>query len=171
MRTAIVAALFAIGAPTFAMEDRLLTDFDKTTMQWYSVNDGVMGGRSSGSFQVTDGKLRFSGVLNTNGGGFASIRTRSRDLKLGGTMKSSRKLAPAPSMSSIEVSASGGGAGQHSLTMPRVIRHYGIEEKCLMTICNCTCICTVHEHKCTIPCTPLTPAYCAFSPALAAVAR
>ena len=85
MRTAIVAALFAIGAPTFAMEDRLLTDFDKTTMQWYSVNDGVMGDRSSGSLQVTDGKLRFSGVLNTNGGGFASIRTRSRDLKLGGT--------------------------------------------------------------------------------------
>jgi len=41
---------------------------------WYSVNDNVMGGRSLGSFDFTDNALRFKGEINTNGGGFASIR-------------------------------------------------------------------------------------------------
>jgi hypothetical protein len=43
---------------------------------WYPVNDGVMGGRSEGKMSLTDGDLVFEGVLNTNGGGFASIRRR-----------------------------------------------------------------------------------------------
>jgi hypothetical protein len=75
------------AAPAVTAEDRVLTDFGSKGMplQWFSVNDGVMGGRSSGSFRVVDGVLRFTGVLNTNGGGFASIRTRSTDLGLGGT--------------------------------------------------------------------------------------
>lgn len=54
----------------------LLTDFsDSGDPAWFVVNDGVMGGRSSGDFRIDDGVLRFSGSTNTNGGGFASIRS------------------------------------------------------------------------------------------------
>ena len=66
------------------------------------------------------------------------MSNRFKNLKLGGTMKSSRKLAPAPSMSSIEVS--GGGAGQHSLTMPRVIRHYASTKNVVMTMYVHVCV-------------------------------
>lgn len=51
---------------------------------WVTVLDGVMGGRSSGSFVVRNGVLRFTGVLNTNGGGFSSIRTPTPGLDLTG---------------------------------------------------------------------------------------
>ena len=81
-------ALFGVCAvaPAADAGDRVLTDFESKddALQWFSVNDGVMGGRSSGSFRVADGMLEFSGVLNTNGGGFASIRTQGAELKLGG---------------------------------------------------------------------------------------
>lgn len=42
--------------------------------QWWPVNDGVMGGRSSGGPAFENGDLVFSGSINTNGGGFSSIR-------------------------------------------------------------------------------------------------
>ena len=42
--------------------------------QWYSVNDNVMGGKSIGTFTEENDHLRFHGNINTNGGGFASIR-------------------------------------------------------------------------------------------------
>jgi len=41
---------------------------------WRTVNDAVMGGRSSGGSLVEDGQLIFSGVINTQGGGFSSVR-------------------------------------------------------------------------------------------------
>lgn len=41
---------------------------------WTPVNDGVMGGRSSGGPSFTDGNLVFAGIINTNGGGFSSLR-------------------------------------------------------------------------------------------------
>ena len=42
---------------------------------WYAVNDGVMGGVSSGEMTVTDKKLLFHGELSLqNNGGFASVR-------------------------------------------------------------------------------------------------
>jgi NADH dehydrogenase [ubiquinone] 1 alpha subcomplex assembly factor 1 len=41
---------------------------------WEVVNDGVMGGRSSGFVAVAEGRLRFSGTLVTQGGGFTSAR-------------------------------------------------------------------------------------------------
>jgi monofunctional biosynthetic peptidoglycan transglycosylase len=64
---------------------RLLTSFDGTglPLQWYTVLDGVMGGRSTGSFHVADGRIDFTGTLNTKGGGFSSIRTRPQRLDLG----------------------------------------------------------------------------------------
>ena len=46
--------------------------------RWQTINDGVMGGRSRGGFTITDGVLRFEGSINTNGGGFSSIRSEPR---------------------------------------------------------------------------------------------
>lgn len=51
--------------------------------EWYVVNDGVMGGRSSGFVAVEDGALRFTGTLVTQGGGFTSVRA-SRGIVLTG---------------------------------------------------------------------------------------
>lgn len=53
---------------------------DQSVSAWRSINDGVMGGRSSGSVRFDpsskngEGALIFQGVINTNGGGFASVR-------------------------------------------------------------------------------------------------
>ncbi|MEO0964054.1 MAG: CIA30 family protein [Planctomycetota bacterium] len=66
----------------------LLTDFTDVydNARWQVVNDNVMGGRSIGNltFQsaaadadgpvVSRGTLTFEGFINTNGGGFASVR-------------------------------------------------------------------------------------------------
>ncbi len=41
---------------------------------WFVVNDGVMGGLSEGSVRVEEGVLIFEGEINTDGGGFSSIR-------------------------------------------------------------------------------------------------
>lgn len=41
---------------------------------WQTVNDGVMGGLSSGGSTLDGGVLLFKGETNTNGGGFSSIR-------------------------------------------------------------------------------------------------
>ena len=59
-----------------------LFDFESPDeASWQVVNDGVMGGRSKGFFEIKEGTLRFSGTLVTQGGGFTSIRAaRSVDL-------------------------------------------------------------------------------------------
>jgi hypothetical protein len=44
--------------------------------EWLVVNDNVMGGRSLGALEVTPTSVVFAGELNTNSGGFASIRSR-----------------------------------------------------------------------------------------------
>lgn len=41
---------------------------------WSTVLDGVMGGRSSGTFVIEGKSLVFSGDINNDGGGFASMR-------------------------------------------------------------------------------------------------
>jgi hypothetical protein len=47
---------------------------------WQTVNDDVMGGRSRGGSLVEEGQLVFTGSINTNGGGFSSVR---REMKPG----------------------------------------------------------------------------------------
>eukprot|EP00873_Tetraselmis_striata_P015914 jgi/Tetstr1/436178/TSEL_025023.t1 len=43
---------------------------------WFRINDVIMGGRSSSQLSCDSaGRLVFSGVINTNGGGFAALRT------------------------------------------------------------------------------------------------
>jgi len=75
------------GAPdTHAGGNLMLTDFTSSSsdLGWHVVNDSVMGGRSEGDFAQEQGKLRFTGRTNTNGGGFSSIRTKSLQLDLSG---------------------------------------------------------------------------------------
>ncbi len=64
---------------------RTLTDFAPGgPVEWTTVNDDVMGGRSQGGFQIEAGTLRFTGATNTRGGGFSSIRSRPVALDLRG---------------------------------------------------------------------------------------
>ena len=58
--------------------DQVLFDFNtaETSGKWYTVNDGVMGGVSQSTFELTEeGYANFSGTLSgDNNGGFASVR-------------------------------------------------------------------------------------------------
>src|SRR5688572_12101607 len=53
-----------------------LTDFDQApaNARWRMVNDNVMGGKSKGGVRFAEGVMTFSGDINTNGGGFSSVR-------------------------------------------------------------------------------------------------
>lgn len=55
-----------------------------TLSEWYTVNDGVMGGRSLGKCEIThDQHLRFHGSISLeNRGGFASVRCSPRKFGL-----------------------------------------------------------------------------------------
>lgn len=59
-------------------EPMVLTEFEDNLWGWTTVLDGVMGGRSQGALRLLPGSLEFRGTLNTNGGGFASVRSRDR---------------------------------------------------------------------------------------------
>ena len=54
----------------------LLSDFGsaENNARWQTVNDNVMGGQSLGGPQFVDNTLIFSGEINTDGGGFSSLR-------------------------------------------------------------------------------------------------
>ena len=63
---------------------RTLFDFSgaDSAKEWQTVNDGVMGGVSDGRFKITDAKtMEFFGKLSlANNGGFASVRTKPKNL-------------------------------------------------------------------------------------------
>lgn len=89
MKLSIVTLLVLTFTSSVAMaeeQSRVLFDFsgDNAARQWQTVNDGVMGGRSRGEFQITDEKaLKFTGTLSLeNNGGFASVRSRPSGLNL-----------------------------------------------------------------------------------------
>lgn len=52
--------------------------------RWQIVNDGVMGGLSQGTRYHEDDHMVFRGVINTNGGGFSSLRRGMRPGDLAG---------------------------------------------------------------------------------------
>lgn len=87
----MLSLLFAVSVSLSQMAEtefkalKTLADFQSTQLDlvWTAVNDNVMGGRSSGGFEITDGRLVFRGEINTNGGGFASIRTDPQQLDMG----------------------------------------------------------------------------------------
>ncbi|MEM7232585.1 MAG: CIA30 family protein, partial [Planctomycetota bacterium] len=66
---------------TTQLLSKVVASFDQAdgANRWISVNDDVMGGRSSGGATVQDGKLVFSGETDTRGGGFASVRTKESE--------------------------------------------------------------------------------------------
>ena len=68
----IILLLFAMS-PT----NPLIIDFGKEKNDsWFSVNDGVMGGRSQGKTSYTDNSVFFEGSVSfENNGGFASVRS------------------------------------------------------------------------------------------------
>lgn len=86
---AVVSVFLLCPAIAVAAEEdggRVLFDFRApgVEQQWRSVNDGVMGGVSEGTFRMTaDGVMLFSGTLSLeNNGGFASVRSIPGDLGL-----------------------------------------------------------------------------------------
>lgn len=51
---------------------------DDTSLEWFRLDDGIMGGQSKTSHRAdNEGWLQFTGIINTNGGGFASIRSKA----------------------------------------------------------------------------------------------
>ena len=69
--------LLIIPITLFLMTAPMTIDFGKDrTNSWYSVNDGVMGGRSQGVTSYTENSLFFEGSVSfENNGGFASVRS------------------------------------------------------------------------------------------------
>lgn len=68
---------------------RTIADFTEAAehRRWQVVNDGVMGGLSEGQLHPRDDRLIFAGTINTNGGGFSSIRRRVGDGLLEGATR------------------------------------------------------------------------------------
>ena len=87
----MLSLLFAVTVSLSQMAEadfkelKTLADFHaaQPDLVWTAVNDNVMGGRSSGGFALTGGRLLFRGEINTDGGGFASIRTEPQQLDIG----------------------------------------------------------------------------------------
>ena len=86
---AAIALLCSLAVPGEAAAQEhtvpTLMNFDDSPQEsrWVAVNDGVMGGRSSGGPTLADGRLEFSGTLSlANNGGFSSVRSVGRDFDL-----------------------------------------------------------------------------------------
>jgi monofunctional biosynthetic peptidoglycan transglycosylase len=85
MSVLLMATLLSVDAHA---EDALrLYDFsnEDDADAWYAINDGVMGGISSGRISRTDeGTVTFEGRVSLeNNGGFASVRSNPRKTDLG----------------------------------------------------------------------------------------
>lgn len=77
------AAAAAAKPPEPALRPLMNFDGSPQEPRWVAVNDGVMGGRSSGGPAVVDGRLEFRGTLSlANNGGFSSVRSVGRDFDL-----------------------------------------------------------------------------------------
>lgn len=68
-----LTVVLGAGASSVRGQTVMLDNFENDR-GWRAVNDNVMGGRSLGQVIVRDGRLQFEGSINTQGGGFASIR-------------------------------------------------------------------------------------------------
>ncbi|MDP4645281.1 MAG: CIA30 family protein [Opitutales bacterium] len=77
-----------LGQSALSAEVKTAFSFEEPTAakEWFSVNDGVMGGISKGNFKVTkENTLLFNGELSLeNNGGFASIRSKDVKIDLAG---------------------------------------------------------------------------------------
>lgn len=71
--------LLAVVKEHIQPKDRELINFrqrNSPQLDWYSVDDGVMGGVSASQWRLTDDRALFTGEVSTaNNGGFASVRS------------------------------------------------------------------------------------------------
>lgn len=74
---AILYAAPIYAGPITSKECPLYITFEtpEAAASWRAVNDGVMGGKSSGGPSFEGNVMIFNGIINTNGGGFSSVRT------------------------------------------------------------------------------------------------
>ena len=73
-----ICVVFAFLAPVSGSASTRLFGFAATEAPWVAVNDGVMGGVSSGSMVVKSGVATFAGRVRTeNNGGFASVQSNT----------------------------------------------------------------------------------------------
>lgn len=63
---------------------RVIDDFSIDEGRWQVVLDGVMGGLSNGQATISDGALRITGTINTNGGGFVMVRRQIESMVFDG---------------------------------------------------------------------------------------
>lgn len=75
------SAMLSLSLPAHAQSQNKACDMyvnfetSQEIAMWRAVNDGVMGGLSSGGARFDKGNMIFEGVINTNGGGFSSLRS------------------------------------------------------------------------------------------------
>jgi monofunctional biosynthetic peptidoglycan transglycosylase len=80
---AAVVVLAATAAGTAERNSMVIIDFSRSETIWPHINDGVMGGVSSGRMVPDDGFATFQGAVSfDNNGGFSSVRSQPalRDL-------------------------------------------------------------------------------------------
>jgi len=74
---ALLMPVLAVSAVIGEGRSMTIIDFTQSESVWPEINDGVMGGLSSGRMTPGDGHAIFSGVVSfENNGGFASVRSR-----------------------------------------------------------------------------------------------
>jgi len=81
-RGVLVLVLLAISVTNMAAtpEKKTMTiiDFSRGDVTWPHINDGVMGGISSGEMSAADGYATFRGTVSfENNGGFSSVRSQA----------------------------------------------------------------------------------------------
>ena len=79
-RAVLMLVLLAISVTTAAgareKETMTIIDFSRGDVTWPNINDGVMGGVSSGGMSAGDGYATFRGTVSfENNGGFSSVRS------------------------------------------------------------------------------------------------
>lgn len=71
----MVSAMTSSAAPQKKVISPLVTfESPEEASAWRTVNDDVMGGRSLGGSVIEGSQLVFTGLINTQGGGFSSVR-------------------------------------------------------------------------------------------------
>jgi hypothetical protein len=105
---------------TTLLTPKILFDFNKKadTQQWFIVDDGVMGGRSSGNFSLSnEGYGVFEGNISLdNNGGFSSLRYNVQKTSVKEFTKISLKLKGDGKKYQLRIKASN--QDYHSYIMP-----------------------------------------------------
>ncbi len=93
MVATVALALTVLTCQSMKAQERVVRNIidpvSETLGDWYQVNDGVMGGRSSSAMRrSSDGTAVFEGDLSLeNNGGFASVRTVLPEAALSGSSR------------------------------------------------------------------------------------